>query len=181
MSRFVHLLSVAFLMTFGGLGAARADIKSMLLVVCEPNAPYFSIETLTVETDADLGLSALNAPVSGDVMRPLRSMVDRPIECMVGKRKVQATLTEFYEPNVRRALEAANIVITIDGVVAAELHATHRKQEWNRQNRARVEVSAFLIQTCESTSDEELERYPPDPMDHERRVLLCNSKFLPRP
>jgi hypothetical protein len=181
MSRFVHLLPVAFLMTFVGLGAARADIKSMLLVVCEPNAPYFSIETLTVETDADLGLSALNAPVSGDVMRPLRSMIDRPIECVVGKRKVQATLTEFYEPNARRALEAANIVITIDGVVAAELHATHRKQEWNGQDRARVEVSAFFVQTCESTTNEWLEKSPPDRKDHERRVLLCNSKFLPRP
>ena len=179
MSRFLHLLPVAFVMTFVGLGAARADVKSMLLVVCEPNAPYFSIETLIVETDADLGLSALNAPVSGDVMRPLRSMIGQPIECLVGKRKVQAALTEFYGPNVRRALEAANIVVTADGVVAAELHATHRNTEYS-DGRARVEVDAYMVLTCESTSNDwATEKFPPDRKDQERRSLLCISKFLP--
>jgi hypothetical protein len=154
-------------------------MKSMLLVVCEPNGPYFSIETLIVETDADLGLSALNAPVSGDVMRPLRSMIGQPIECVVGKRRVQAALTEFYEPNVRRALEAAHIIITIDGIFATELHATHRSEVWN--GRARVEVTAFIIQTCESITNEwATVRFPPDGKDQERRSLLCTSKFLPR-
>ena len=157
MSRFLHLLPVAFVMTFVGLGAARADVKSMLLVVCEPNAPYFSIETLIVETDADLGLSALNAPVSGDVMRPLRSMIGQPIECLVGKRKVQAALTEFYGPNVRRALEAANIVVTVDGVVAAELHATHHGiQRWSGAGRGRCLYGVDLREHVERLGDGEI-------------------------
>ena len=159
---------------FSGIGSAHADLNSMVLIVCEPDVPYFSFETLIVETDADLGPS-----VGGNGARPLRSMIDQPIECMVGKRKVQATLTEFYEPNVRRALEAANIIVTIDGVVAAELHATHRKEDG--QDRARVEVSTIQVRTCESTTNEwATEKFPPDRKDQERRSLLCTSKFLPR-
>jgi hypothetical protein len=147
----------------------------MLLVVCEPGVPYFSIETLIVDTNADLGPS-----VGGNGLRPLRSMIDRPIECVVGKRKVQATLTEFYEPNLQRALEAANIVVMIDGKIAAELHATHRQQEWVSDDRARVEVNAYTVLTCESAAIEWTNEG--DPLDRkQRRTLICTEKFLRRP
>lgn len=155
--------------------AAEADRNSMLLVVCEPGVPYFSIETLIVDTDAGRGPSA-----GGNGLLPLRSMIGKPIECMVGTRQVQAALTEFYESNLKRALEAADIVVTIDGEPAAELHATHRNTEWDSDGRARVEVDAYTVLTCESTSNDwATERFPPDRKDHERRSLLCISKFLP--
>jgi hypothetical protein len=154
--------------------AAEADRNSMLLVVCEPGVPYFSIETLIVDTDAGHGPS-----VGGNGLLPLRSMIGKSIECMVGTRKVQADLTKFYEPNLKRALEAADIVVTIDGEPAAELHATHRNTEYS-DGRARVEVDAYTMLTCESTSNDwATERFPPDRKDHERRSLLCISKFLP--
>ncbi|HSE75359.1 MAG TPA: hypothetical protein VLB05_12630 [Dongiaceae bacterium] len=149
----------------------------MLLVTCEPGVPYFSIETLIVDTEADLGPS-----VGGNGLRSLRSMIDQPIECMIGKHRVQATLTEFYPANERRALEAGDIIVTVDGKVVSDLHATHRNMAWVSDGRARVEINTYEIEICESASNDwAVERFPPDQKDQQWRTLVCSEKFLRRP
>lgn len=158
----------------GGFSTAKADRNSMVLVVCEPNVPYFSFETLIVDTDTDLGPS-----VGGNGARPLRSMIAQPIACMVGKRKVEVALKEFYESNATRGLEAASIVVTIDGEMAAELNATHRNMAWASDGRARIEVNDYTILKCESSDIEwTTEENPAD--RQERRTLTCTEKFLRR-
>jgi hypothetical protein len=172
LSRF---LAASLLAMFGGFSAAKADRNSMILVVCEPDVPYFSFETLIVDTDADLGPS-----VGGNGARPLRSMIDQPVACTVGKRKVEVTLKEFYDSNAKRGLEAASIVVTIDGIMAAELHATHRNMAWVSDGRARIEVNDYTVLKCESSDIEwTTEENPAD--RQERRTLICTEKFLRRP
>jgi len=168
-----RLVLAALPLTAVGLGAAKADINSMLLITCEPGAPYFSIETLLVETDPDLGPS-----IGGNGLRTLRSMIDQPIQCMVGKHRVQATLTEFYPTNEHWGLESADIVVTVDGKVAADLLGTHH-MDMIVDGRMRVEVGTYQIQTCESTTNDwALEREKPAAKDQRRRSLLCTRKFL---
>lgn len=149
--------------------AASADRNSMVLVTCEPGVPYFSIETLIVDTDGSVG-----PVVGGNGLLPLRAMIGHPITCMVRTHEVRATLEKFFEPTVKRALEAALITIAVDGEPVAELNATHHIETRVSGGRARVEIDDYQVLRCESGDNER-------PVDgKERRVSYCTSAPLSR-
>jgi hypothetical protein len=123
---------------------AAAEQHSLVQVVCEPGARYFSVETVIVETD-ELRLGNLS---NGNGLRTLRSLQDQPATCDVAGRRVETRVLRIYEPSERgraAGIESGLIVVAVDGRQIAELNSTHRADP---APRGRVTVGAHSIGRC---------------------------------
>lgn len=141
-----HALLPALLATAAAVAApaAAADRHSLVQVVCEPGARYFSVETVIVETD-ELPLGTLS---SGNGLRTLRSLQDNPATCDVAGRRVETRVLRIYEPGERgraAGIESGLIIVAVDGRQIAELNSTHRVDP---APRGRVTVMAHSIGRC---------------------------------
>ena len=150
---------------------ALADQHSLVQVICEPAARYFSIETILVD-GAELPLGTLS---EGNGLRTLRSLQDAPATCQVGNRQVEARVLRVYEPSEHGAavgIESGLIAVAVDGRQVAELNRTHRASP---APRGRVTVQAYGVDRC-GTADARLVGMPND--GHVIIVEDCNEKLF---
>lgn len=150
---------------------AWADQHSLVQVVCEPGARYFSIETILVD-GSELPLGALS---EGNGLRTLRSLQDAPATCQVGSRQVEARVLRVYEPSEHGAavgIESGLIAVAVDGRQVAELNRTHRALP---APRGRVTVQAFGVDRC-GAADARLVGMPND--GHAIIVEDCSEKLF---